>query len=191
MLLFSGMVIPPQQRRKKRKGDEISSMAPPLKIIFLDIDGVILPFPRNNNNRPDGKSNRLFPEDNINALKRLLNLTGAQLVLSSSWRSQSSFVKDILSDFKKHDMGIDRFYDMTDIHHHSERQWEIHRWLEKKRKERRVYWLAVDDEHLIEGKKNEKFRSIFQGHTIRTISSVGLVEKDVDDGILLWKAQSF
>ena len=166
-----------------------------LTIVFLDVDGVILPFPANETNCP--KEGCLFPKININALRRLLQVTDAKLVLSSTWRSQPSFVRDILSDFELHNLEINEFYSMTDPNYHAERQWEIYKWLkdhhyDDKGKDstnnKNICWLALDDEELIEGDENAKLKSFFQGHVIKTESSMGLTEEDVDKGIQLWKA---
>jgi hypothetical protein len=162
-----------------------------LKIIFLDIDGVLLPFPHTGKNRPEDDG-FLFPKSTMNALKRLLQFTQAEIVLSSTWRSQPSFVQDILKDFEKHELEINEFCSMTDPNFHSERQWEIHKWLRENAsssKKEKLCWLALDDEELIEGEKNESLRSFFQDHIIKTESALGLTEADVDLGMPLWEAQ--
>jgi hypothetical protein len=158
-----------------------------LKVIFLDIDGVLLPFPHTGEDH-----GFLFPKSTMNALKRLLQLTQAKIVLSSTWRSQPSFVQDILKDFEKHELEINEFWSMTDPNFHSERQWEIHKWLQENAsgsKKEKVCWLALDDEELIEGEENESLRPFFQDHIIKTESALGLTEEDVDLGMLLWEAQ--
>eukprot|EP00980_Cylindrotheca_fusiformis_P008163 scaffold1729_cov117-Cylindrotheca_fusiformis.AAC.1 len=155
------------------------------KLIFLDIDGVVLPFPFNESNTPG--EGFLFPTCTMDPFKRLLQVTEAKVVLSSTWRTQPSFVEDILADFKKHEIPVTTFFSMTDTNVHSERQWEIQQWLENNPSV--GYWLALDDEELIEGEENKKFRPLFEGHVIKTKSSVGLTEADVDQAILLWEAQ--
>ena len=76
---------------------------------------------------------------------------------------------------------------------HSERQWEIHDWLSNQKqnnnKYEKIVWLALDDEHLIDGEVNENYRDIFQGHVIRTESHIGLTMNDVRDAVKLWKLQ--
>jgi hypothetical protein len=158
------------------------------KIIFLDIDGVILPFPQNESNKPE--VGFLFPKANIQALKRLLQVTDAKLVLSSTWRAQPAFVRDIIQDFENHSFPITEFYDLTDPDFHSERQWEIHKWIvQHQKKTKDICWLALDDEELLLGEDNANLSLIFQGRVIKTESSIGLTESDVDLGIQLWKAQ--
>ncbi|KAL3935614.1 MAG: hypothetical protein SGBAC_008896 [Bacillariaceae sp.] len=169
-----------QEKQRKRKRGNSSS----LKVIFLDIDGVLLPFPQK-----EPPEDTLFPTNTMKALDHLLKATQAQLVLSSTWRAQDQFVQDILDDFEKHGLGVTEFHGMTDKHYHSERQWEIHRWLSQHDDIQKVCWLALDDEELLEGEENEKLASVFQGHVIKTVSSIGLTKEDVVRGIQLWQAQ--
>lgn len=161
-----------------------------VKIIFLDIDGVLLPFPINDENRPE--EGFLFPKKTMRAFKRLLDSTQAKLVLSSTWRAQPKFVKDILDEFHRHGIkDMESFFDMTDVNWHSERQWEIHNWLEQRQTESisQICWLALDDEELIKGEANTKFGSRFEGHVVKPESSIGLTEANVDTAIQLWKTQ--
>jgi len=81
------------------------------------------------------------------------------------------------------------FFDVTDPNMHSERQWEIQQWLSKQNGYEKVVWLALDDEELLDGAANEKYRRIFQGHVIKTESHKGLTMNDVKDAIKLWKLQ--
>ena len=165
-----------------------------VKVIFLDIDGVLLPFPSKdiNNNQ-----SRLFPEEQLKALSKLLAHTEAQLVLSSTWRAQPKFVQDIIDCFQ--DFGreyggpltsINKFYDTTSLQMHSERQWEIYDWIESHGyRDHRLVWLALDDEALIEGDKNVKLRHQFEGRVVCTTSSIGLTMDDVKLGMKLWDQQ--
>ncbi|MGK3754621.1 MAG: hypothetical protein ACI8RD_006930 [Bacillariaceae sp.] len=160
-----------------------------LKVIFLDIDGVLLPFPNENSS-----SDELFPASTLKPLQCLLKETeGAKLVLSSTWRVRKDYIADIVECMQN--FGIDlgeegAFFDITDPNMHSERQWEIQDWLSKQNDNyEKIVWLALDDEHLIEGEVNENYREIFEGHVIRTESHVGLTMDDVKDGVKLWKLQ--
>jgi hypothetical protein len=87
--------------------------------------------------------------------------------------------------------GIDSFYDITDIHMHSERQWEIAKWIQDHHRKghETIVWLALDDENLLDGEANQKHRAVFEGHVIQTDSKIGLTMADVKRGVELWKRQ--
>jgi len=163
------------------------TMLKTLKVIFLDIDGVLLPFPNDEN-----FGSRLFPASTLQSLQSLLKKTnGAKLVLSSTWRVRKDFVKDIVDSIKDFGIEFEGFFDTTDINMHSERQWEIERWLSKQmhRSYEKVIWLALDDEELLEGDVNKAFRETFEGHVVKTESHKGLTMDDVKDAERLWNNQ--
>ena len=127
-----------------------------------------------------------------------INGVGTQWILSSTWRVREDYIRDI--EGALHEFGMDNFTfaDITDPTLHSERQWEIHEWLPQKQQQQsqsqedgdqRIVWLALDDEELIEGDTNAKYRTIFEGHVVKTESSVGLTVQDVDLALELWKKQ--
>lgn len=164
------------------------SWARMLKIIFLDIDGVLLPFPS------DSKDTGLFPPSTLQALHHLLKeATGASLVLSSTWRVRQDYIHDILQCLQDFGIDIKEFYDITDPQMHSERQWEIQAWLSKKQTQlganETITWLALDDEDLEEGEANETYRDLFHGHAVKTESHLGLTMNDVEEALRLWRAQ--
>lgn len=55
------------------------------KIIFLDFDGVLCPYNDSWNDNKD-KYGALFGPRNIENLKSIIDATGAEIVISSSWR---------------------------------------------------------------------------------------------------------
>ena len=130
-------------------------------ILFLDIDGVLLPFPADPTlHIPTG---RIFPKETLTALSLILeafpkkNITTAEdsvmeailnqdsngeadtevdIVLSSTWRVQKYMRTDIISDFHGYAIGPlskfdDDFHDITDPNLHTERQHEIYEWLQR------------------------------------------------------------
>ena len=83
-------------------------MAKTLKVIFLDIDGVLLPFPKEENSG-DG----LFPPSPLKALQSLLMGTnGAKLVLSSTWRVRKDFIQDIVDSIQGFGIDFEGFFDI-------------------------------------------------------------------------------
>mmetsp|Transcript_17144 Transcript_17144/g.37501 ORF Transcript_17144/g.37501 Transcript_17144/m.37501 type:complete len:167 (-) Transcript_17144:443-943(-) len=158
-----------------------------LKVIFLDIDGVLLPFPN------EGKSgDGLFPASTLRPLQCLLEETNAKVVLSSTWRVRKDFIQDIVDGIRGFGIDFDGFFDITDPNMHSERQWEIEHWLSKQqqsKKYEKVVWLALDDEELLEGDENARFKDLFAGHVIKTKSHKGLTMDNLHDAVKLWKLQ--
>jgi HAD domain in Swiss Army Knife RNA repair proteins len=123
----------------------------PLVIVFLDIDGVLLPIvsaigPDEYDNIDDDvldalllllpPRGRLFPQGTVDALSRIWQRVPiAQLVLSSTWRVHATWRRDILTELQTYGNGpltqLSQFYDVTDPTMHSERQHEIYRWLQQ------------------------------------------------------------
>lgn len=159
-----------------------------LKVIFLDIDGVLLPFPKDENS-----GSELFPASTLTCLQSLLKeLPEAKLVLSSTWRVRKDFIQDIVDCIKGFGIDFEGFFDITDPGMHSERQWEIEQWVSNplnRKNYEKIVWLALDDEELLEGDENQKFRKTFEGHVVKTQSHKGLTMDDVNDALKLWKIQ--
>lgn len=163
-----------------------------MTIIFLDIDGVLLPF---GDETLEGKKEKscsgLFPDRTLHALSEIYRQseTTISLVLSSTWRVRPQFCQQILQAFETYNECFQgslpsSFYDITSTENHSERQWEIHEWLTGH--ERIVEsWVCLDDEELLEEEKNAKFRPLFEGHVVKTRSSIGLTLKDAETALRL------
>jgi len=161
-------------------------------VIFLDIDGVLLPF--------QGKSfastcGSIFPNHTLEAFSLILDtLPDTKLVLSSTWRVQDKFRKEIMAAFRSFGYAYGgpllevEFMDLTDPEIHSERQHEIYDWLQRNR-ERTGAWVALDDEELLEGSENAANKKDFQGHVVKTDSHIGLTMQDARDAIELLRAQ--
>ena len=167
-----------------------------LSVVFLDIDGVILPFGTDSSVRKKEKScSSLFPDRTLHALNEIFkhSNTTISLVLSSTWRVRQDYCQQILDAFQTYNntfQGIlpGEFYGITNVDIHSERQWEIHEWLMEKEKLVNA-WVCLDDEELLLEDKNALYRPIFEGHVVKTKSSVGLTLKDSWKALQLLEAQ--
>lgn len=195
--------------------DEMTTPIKLRKVIFLDMDGVLLPFPPPpslSQSDSTQQKNPLFPSSTLEPLKRLWELTSSvthdnnsagiqyaaaevEWVLSSTWRVQKRYIQDIEEALQAFGIPI-VFSDITDPTLHSERQWEIYDWLERNElvassTSRRSYlvWLALDDEDLLHGDANIKHQQFFEGHVVQTTSNIGLTMQDVDRGMQLWETQ--
>jgi hypothetical protein len=163
-----------------------------INVIFLDIDGVLLPF------LSSGLKD-LFPDRTLKALSSIIEQSSSpncktEIVLSSTWRVQERFRQDILRDF--HRYGVNQggplksieFYDFTDPCMHSERQHEIFSWL-CENDQKVAAWVALDDEELLEGDANRAFRNTFDGHVVKTNSHRGLTMQDASEAVQLLQEQ--
>jgi|AntAceMinimDraft_5_1070358.scaffolds.fasta_scaffold399284_1 hypothetical protein len=65
--------------------------------VLLDIDGVLLPFRDAVGDGTDFD----FKESCMAALSKIINSTGATIVLSSTWRAVASSQAHIISEFKR------------------------------------------------------------------------------------------
>jgi hypothetical protein len=161
-------------------------------IIFLDIDGVLLPF---GGNRFKSTCGSLFPDHTTEALSLILQeIDGAKIVLSSTWRVQDRFRKQIIAGLRSYGYAYGgplsevEFTDLTDPDMHGERQHEIHDWLQRN-PDKVGAWIALDDEELMEGAENAARRAVFQGHVVKTESHIGLTVKNARYAIGLLQAQ--
>uniref|UniRef100_A0A7S2VC99 FCP1 homology domain-containing protein n=1 Tax=Entomoneis paludosa TaxID=265537 RepID=A0A7S2VC99_9STRA len=172
-------------------------------VIFLDMDGVMQPFGNDAPQEAVKKTDCLFPDCTLQALSYILEqVPTAELVLSSTWRVQHSYIEEIEQNFhaygrKRHNTNNHplwnlRFADITNPQLHSERQYEIQDWLEQQQQQsttRSLVWIAIDDEDLIEGAPNARYRHWFQHHVVKTQSHVGLTASDAQLAVRLLKAQ--
>lgn len=119
--------------------------------IFLDIDGVMWchetrkPLKESGNDRDE--YGYLFPEVHVEALRKIVDATGAVIVISSVWRR----FKDVQSMWK--DRGLPGVYGgMTPHIPDAPRGWEIYTWMQKNRpydyKNRREFknYVILDDD---------------------------------------------
>ncbi len=167
-----------------------------MHVIFLDIDGVLLPFDS------DMAPPFIFPEHTLQALSTIVEATNAVIVLSSTWRVAECFRNQIYQAFLHYGLvhpdsplgtTITTFLDMTDPHYHANRQWEIYRWLQHYQRrhatQRIISWVALDDEELLEGDKNQIYKRHFEGHVVKTNSQTGLTMDDAMLAIQLFQQQ--
>jgi len=91
-----------------------------LKVIFLDVDGVL-------NSAQDGYSIRLRTDSHLKLLQRIIKETGAKIVLSSSWRiGFTPASRNLLARFKEYGLEL---MDCTPELPGSCRGDEIRQWL--------------------------------------------------------------
>ena len=165
-------------------------------IIFLDIDGVLLPFP----GAKRSTCGASFPDATLEALSKILEaVPEACLVLSSSWRVAESWRRDIIDSVRIYGyayggplQNVKKFYSITNPDLHTERQHEIYDWLQThcQNDDNKIKaWVALDDVDLLDGRANARYRSVFEGHVVMTDSHVGLTPSLAEMAIQLLQCQ--
>ena len=164
-----------------------------MKIIFLDVDGVL-----NNIHTIDGLlgKNYLLEESKLQLLKQLVDLSGAELVLSSHWRSGWSPTSPENVRRNRIDIENSQGYfmlcaEMNDFGLNFLS--EIPRFFDKKREDEINYWITnwpgkqikeyviLDDEARYFSQDNK--------HLVLTSIDIGLTQKDVDKALRILKAK--
>ena len=121
-----------------------------LRVIFLDIDGVLSHY----------KSRWNIDPQKVALLEEILKSTGAKIVVSSSWRVGCRDGKDFvdkmfstwrseLNSQKRDSLFIESIIDVTD-HMGRERGDEIQRWLDAHEDEVETYVILDDDNDMLE-----------------------------------------
>ena len=165
-------------------------------VVFLDVDGVILPFgPGTDAESAVGR----FPDACLDALSFVLARTGAEVVLSSTWRASDAALDEIVADFARYAAAnggplehIRSFgsSQMTSRAHFGRRQWEIAQWLRGPGAHVRR-WVALDDEPLVgDDPELTALSAQFDGHAVLCESHVGLTMDLARGAVEMLRAQA-
>lgn len=132
-----------------------------MKIIFLDVDGVL-------NSLQDGNSVRLRTDSHLKLLKQIVDATGVKFVLSSSWRIGPTKARNnLLKRLEEYGLQI---MDSTPIlSGASSRGDEIRQWLNESKYEIESFVILDDEDDM------EEFTA---KNLVQTNTTVGLQEKD-------------
>jgi len=142
-----------------------------MKIIFLDIDGVL--------NRQDGLNGPdHIDKDMVANINKIISSTGAKVVITSTWRCSMS--QDQIQDHLNKFGFIGNIIDMTDDNNKS-RFNQISDWLDSNTVSD---FIILDDtgvmDHLLH---LSSFKKLANKHFFQTKSLVGLT-KDISDKII-------
>ena len=175
---------------------EMQQDRPKIKILFLDIDGVMNGYEDVWDEHVDDEDNQqeeveeyLFKQDKVNRLKEILKQTKCKIVLSTTWRRTEAAKKQLKEDFIKQGIEWNDIYigdtPILDYHYVDldqeddlcQRTFEIDSYL-KAIEERYIVdrWCAVDDMRLDYGKRSG---DIIDGHFVMTDGSTGITDTDV------------
>ena len=158
-------------------------------VLFLDIDGVLLPFGGSRNGDGENRERKgyHFSGQCMHALGVVLDAVPETLVcLSSTWRCGGG-QKAIVEEFQRFGgtlANVRSFTYTTSLTQHDHRQWEIAMWLELNATSLPVTtWVALDDEELVEpvsgsiDDHNARFRERVRGHVVKCDSKKGFTHR--------------
>ena len=132
-----------------------------MKVIFLDVDGVL-------NSAQDGYSIRLSTDSHLRLLQRITKETGAKIVLSSSWWiGFTTASKNLLARFKEYGLEL---MDCTPELSSACRGDEIRKWLNDTDYTVENFVILDDEANMAE---------FAETNLVQTDTNVGLQEKEV------------
>lgn len=157
---------PPAQPKRRPSQRRASHVEGPRKLIFLDVDGVL---------HSAHGANTSFEPRCMAALGRIVRETGAQIVLSSSWRSwpEGTGVKAVNKALRRH--RIPELVSQTPSSL-SNRPQEMKQWLADNPVKRVTRWIALDDMDLTQE---------LGWRLVKTHAVLGLSENDATYAIAL------
>ena len=152
-------------------------------IIFLDVDGVLHPFHGHQNLAQV----TTFHRECMNRLGRIVTETGAEIVLSSSWRNFTNTRNRLLANLSKYDMAFTRWIEPDSVASiGSVSASKVGKILSFVQTHNPADWIILDDENLItlsglptDGTMVQLFASRF----IRTDPVTGISDQDVEQAI--------
>lgn len=147
-----------------------------MKVIFLDIDGVLNSWDDYNDRCKNLKKEERpsfgdIEERPLMLLKELIEVTNAKVVLSSSWRKSIFLTSEVYKALST--MGIE-LYDITPILPSGNRAEEIREWL----KDKEVESFVILDDDSFEFKGNELSKNL-----VKTTMDSGLQKEHVEEAI--------
>ena len=133
-----------------------------MKVIFLDVDGVL-------NSAQDGYSIRLRTDSHLKLLQRIIKETGAKIVLSSSWRiGFTPASRNLLARFKEYGLEL---MDCTPELPGSCRGDEIRQWLTDK-----VYNYDIENFVILDDEAN--MAEFTDKNLVQTDTNIGLQKQN-------------
>lgn len=133
-------------------------------VIFLDVDGVLHPL--------HGRT--LFLAGPLAQLKRVVDASGCDIVVSSTWRETAGGMKEVCARLTE--VGLPPPIDKTPVLRGRSRADEIVKWLSRHPKVQA--WIAIDDMPLEAPSVN-----VTAGRHVKTFSEKGFVKGKADEAL--------
>ncbi|SEH42426.1 HAD domain-containing protein [Selenomonas sp. KH1T6] len=144
------------------------SIANNIKVIFLDVDGVL-------NSKQDGNSLQLRTDLHLQLLREIIASTGAKIVLSSSWRAGFAKARNTLSN-RLREYGLEIMDSTPVLPGLTCRGDEIRQWLNDSGQSVERFVILDDDDDMAE---------FTDTNLVQTDPEIGLQEKDAVKSIEL------
>eukprot|EP01084_Bolivina_argentea_P101686 182269_1 len=146
-----------------------------IKILFLDIDGVLNTLPQSTESSTNPK--HFLPEIRLKRLKNIIDCTNCKIVLSSSWRLREFSKKTLWEKFGSVGIDVKSTYigDTPIIKKH--RTFQIEQYIIDSKKKISA-WCAVDDMDL---DSTVQTAEIMKQHFVKTNLSHGLTESKMNE----------
>eukprot|EP00929_Paragymnodinium_shiwhaense_P010900 TRINITY_DN11596_c0_g1_i1.p1 TRINITY_DN11596_c0_g1~~TRINITY_DN11596_c0_g1_i1.p1 ORF type:complete len:231 (-),score=32.36 TRINITY_DN11596_c0_g1_i1:318-1010(-) len=147
-----------------------------MRVIFLDVDGVLHPASAGIPESMGGTSGQHFRPEPMRCLAKVVKATGATIVLSSSWRVVPGGVAAVNEALQRFEMPA--IHACTPVG--ESRVAEIWTWLRANRNNVSAY-VAIDDSDLSvqAGKHGFTEPSVIHKHFVRTPSGTGLTHAHI------------
>lgn len=142
------------------------------KLIFLDVDGVLnsTTFYMKHQTLTDFLRNRLDFEA-IVRLRKIVDKTGAEIVVSSTWRRLPEDMDLLSSTLLNFDLDI---MDVTPFLYNKKRGDEISAWFESHPEYKKAAYIILDD---------DSDMTVHMDHLIKTNYACGLSDKETKEAI--------
>jgi len=154
--------------------DLIGGNSKKMKIIFLDIDGVL--------NRHSYGTHIVLVDELVENLKKIMNATNAKIVLSTFWRGHPEYIKYILNNYEidpSKIIGVTPGSDKSTlgkIYKSEVRSNQILEWVNSNKSKIYSYVILDDREYAALGKMQ-------LNRFVKTHSNLGLTQEDVTEAI--------
>lgn len=164
-----------------------------IKVIFLDVDGVLNDYGQLIESYDDGGGNDVICADMVARLNKIIDATDAVCVLSSTWRIAFGMQKTLDLMKKRGFTGemIGETPDMVTWRCSSTRGHECAAWLEENDHIQVESYLILDDDEDFPGMEDRRIRTSF-GHANTPAGTEGLQDRHIEQAIEilnkpLWK----
>ena len=141
-----------------------------IKVLFLDIDGVLNTMPKlpqsnsNQNNNIQSNEQHFFAEIRIKRLKQIIDTTKCKIVLSSSWRKRESAKKLLWEKLQSVNIDYNLYYIGDTPSLNETRSFEIYQYVNNSNEYKIINWCAVDDMDL--ESHNDKYGKYMKNHFV-------------------------